>query len=111
MRFEYSDTLDVNNRSNAVEVVTSGLITNRKNIEVEKQNIHSDTQAEVVLRYTGHKNKDCETRHIVVSTEDDQITVNAIANSDQRASGLEVGIKSIVRNIRSSIAGRVDAEL
>lgn len=110
MDFEYSERLPVRNNKTIAELVTSGIVYNRPQVEVEVQNVYNEDKAELVLKYTNHEERDCERRHIVVSGEDDELTINALATSDEPLPGLQVGMKSVVRNIRASLAGKASSE-
>jgi hypothetical protein len=110
MKFSYHEKIPVRNERNAAEVATSNLVKNRRNLEVIEENHYDNSHAEVILKHTSEEEKNCERRHIIVSGEDEIVTINAFLLSDVRVPGLKVDIKGTARNIYSTVAGRVEAE-
>lgn len=110
MEFSYHEKIPVKNGRNAAEVATSNLIKNRRNLEVVEENHYHNSYAEVILKHTAEEEKNCERRHIIVSGEDDIVTINAFLQSEVCVPGLKVDLKGTARNIYSSVAGRVKAE-
>jgi hypothetical protein len=110
MEFQYHEKIPVKNERNAAKVATSNLVKNRRNLEVVEENNYDDSYAEVILKHTAKEEKSCERRHIVVSGENDIVTINAFLKSEEHVPSLKVGIKGTARNIYSTVAGRVEAE-
>lgn len=110
MKFRYHEKIPVRNGKNAAEVATSNLVKNRRNLEVVDENHYDDSYAEVILKHTAEEEKNCERRHIIVSGENDVVTINAFVQSEERVPSLKVAIKGTARNIYSTVAGRVKAE-
>lgn len=110
MEFTYNKKIPIKNSRNAAEVATSNIVKGRRNVEVVEENYYNNNFAEVILIHTAEEDKDCQRRHIIVSGEEDEVTINAVLRSSERVSGLEVGIKGTARNIYSEVAGLVRAE-
>lgn len=104
MRYEFTEKIEIAEEKSVVDIIHSGVIYNRENVEIKRQ-ATSEDRTELVLGYTGHKEKEREENEISIAGSENEIIIDSTIECSGKAPGVKVGFKGVVRNIRSSIAG------
>lgn len=104
MQYKFTEKIEIAEDKSVKEIVHSGVIYNRENVEIKRQ-ATSEDQAVLVLRYTGHRQKEKDKNEISIAGSGNEIIIDSAVECPGNAPGVKVGFKGVVRNIRSSIAG------
>lgn len=103
MRHEYTETIEIAEGKDGTKIPLSGLIHNRKNIEIKDEFV-SNEQSMVILEYTGYPEKERTVNRVCIKGKPDSVVMDATIECPEHSPAIKVDFKGTVRNIRSSIA-------